>query len=126
VVPAEPLTVKRGAATTQTLKALVLTGFHVNSDRPKDEFLIPFKLTWLSGPLETKAVSYPKPEEVKVGTQTLVVFTGSIPIKTEFKVPLDAPIGSGVMTGKLHYQACNSDMCFRPSTIEVHVPVVVE
>jgi hypothetical protein len=125
VVPADAITVKRGATATQTLKAVVLTGFHVNSDKPKDEFLIPFKLTW-TGPLETKAISYPKPEEVKVGSQTLVVFTGSVPIQTEFKIPADARLGSTTMTGKLHYQACNSEMCFRPATLEVHVPVVVE
>src|ERR1700733_1267059 len=65
VVPADAITVKRGAMATQTLKTVVLTGFHVNSDKPKDEFLIPFKLTW-TGPLETKAINYPKPEEVKV------------------------------------------------------------
>ena len=117
---------KRGAVVTQTLKAVVLSGFHVNSDKPKDEFLIPLKLTWTAGPLAAKSVSYPKAEEVKVGAQTLVVFTGTVPIQTEFKVPAGAPAGSATMTGKLHYQACNSEMCFRPSTLEVHIPVVVE
>ena len=30
------------------------------------------------------------------------------------------------MTGKLRYQACNNEMCFRPSSVEVKLPVVVE
>lgn len=111
---------------TQILKPVVLAGFHVNSDKPKDEFLIPLKLTWNAGPLEAKSVSYPKPEEIKVGSQMLMVFTGTFPIQTEFKAPANAPLGSTLMTGKLHYQACNSEMCFRPSTLDIRVPVVIE
>jgi hypothetical protein len=103
-----------------------LAGFHVNSDKPKDEFLIPLKLTWNAGPLEAKSVSYPKAEEIKVGSQMLVVFTGALPIQTEFKVPANAPAGAATMTGKLRYQACNSEMCFRPSTLDVRVPVNIE
>jgi hypothetical protein len=124
--PVDPVSIKRGATITQTLKPVVLAGFHVNSDKPKDEFLIPLKLTWNAGPLEAKSVSYPKAEEIKVGSQMLVVFTGTLPIQTEFKVPANAPAGSTTMTGKLRYQACNSEMCFRPSTLEVRVPVVIE
>ena len=63
----------------------VLPGFHVNSDKPKDEFLIPLKLTWNPGPLQATSISYPKPEEIQVGTQMLAVFTGSFNIRTEFK-----------------------------------------
>ena len=104
----------------------MLPGFHVNSDKPRDEFIIPLKLTWEGGALQAKSVSYPKPEELKVGSQTLLVFTGTFPIKTLFQVAGNAPLGAATVTGKLRYQACNSDMCFRPSTIDVKVPVVIE
>jgi hypothetical protein len=126
IAPINPITVKRGGSVTQSIKVVVLPGFHVNSDKPKDEFLIPLKLTWTEGPLESKAVSYPKPEEIQVGGQNLVVFTGSFPIETKFAASSNAAAGAATMTGKLHYQACNSQMCFRPGTIEVHVPVTVE
>jgi thiol:disulfide interchange protein DsbD len=118
--------VKRGASVTQTLKVVVLPGFHVNTDKPRDEYLIPLKLTWTGGPLQTKVISYPKPEEIKVGAQTLVVFTGSFGIQTDFKAPDNAPPGPASMSGKLRYQACNNEMCFRPATIDVHVPVAIE
>jgi len=104
----------------------VLPGFHVNSDKPRDEFLIPLKLTWTDGPLQAGATAYPKPEEIKVGGQTLLVFTGTFPIQTEFKVPVTAPAGSATLNGKLRYQACNNEMCFRPATLEIRVPVVIE
>lgn len=104
----------------------MLSGFHVNSDKPKDEFLIPLKLTWAAGPLEAKSITYPKPEEVKVGADLLNVFTGTFNIQTEFKTSGAPQPGSATMTGKLRYQACNNEMCFRPATIDVKVPVVIE
>jgi hypothetical protein len=126
VKPAETVSIKRGANAVESLRVEVLDGFHVNSDKPKDEFLIPLKLTWTGGPLEAKSIIYPKPEEVKVGADLLNVFTGAFDIKTEFYSPATAASGSATMTGKLRYQACNSSMCFRPATIDIKVPVTIE
>ena len=117
---------KSGGVATETLKVTVLPGFHVNSDKPKDEFLIPLKLTWTSSALQVKSISYPKPEEVKVGSDMLNVFTGKFEIQTQFKAAENAPRSSITLTGKLRYQACNSDMCFRPASIDVNVPVTIE
>ncbi len=111
---------------TQTLRVVVQPGFHVNSDKPKDEFLIPLKLTWTAGPLEAKSVTYPKPEEIKVGKEMLTVYTGTFNIQTEFKAPENATSGSVEMTGKLRYQACNNEMCFRPASIDVRLPVAIQ
>jgi len=126
VSPAEQVTAKRGSTVVQHLQVTVLPGFHVNNDKPKDEFLIPLKLTWTDGPLEAKSIKYPKAEEIKVGPNMLLVFTGTFTVETEFKTPDNAPRGSATMNGKLRYQACNNEMCFRPATIDLHVPVVVE
>ncbi len=126
VSPAEQISVKHGESTKATIKVATLPGFHVNSDKPKDEFLIPLSLTWTSGPLQTQAVVYPKPEELKLGNETLSVFTGKFTIETQFKAPEGAPAGTTAMIGKLRYQACNNQMCFRPSTVEVRLPVSVE
>jgi hypothetical protein len=104
----------------------VLPGFHVNSDHPKDEFLIPLKLTWQEGPLETKSISFPKPEEIQVGNEHLLVFTGAFDIRTEFVAPASAAAGSTTVTGKLRYQACSNQMCFRPTSIELKLPVNIE
>ncbi len=117
---------KRGGAVKQSLDVAILPGFHVNSDKPKDEFLIPLKLTWNGGPLETKSITYPQPEQMRVGADDLVVFTGSFKITTEFEVPGNAPSGAATVPGKLHYQACNNQMCFRPASIDISLPVLVE
>ena len=118
--------VKRGTDATQKLQITVETGYHVNSDKPKDEFLIPLKLTWSGSALEAGAVTYPKSEQVHVGSDTLDVFTGSFTIDTQFKTSAAATPGPALMTAKLTYQACNNIMCFRPSSAEVRLPVVIE
>jgi hypothetical protein len=125
VTPPDPLVLKHGASANQDIKVTVVSGFHVNNDKPRDEYLIPLKLTW-TGPLEAKTIEYPKAEEIKVGGQTLVVLTGSFLIHTNFKAPDSLAPGSTNMTGKLRYQACNNEMCFRPSSVEVKLPVVIE
>jgi DsbC/DsbD-like thiol-disulfide interchange protein len=122
----DPITIKRGSTAAENIKIEVLPGFHVNSDHPRDEYLIPLKLTWLDGPLETRSITFPKPEEIQVGNEQLLVFTGKFDIRTEFAAPAGAPAGSTTITGKLRYQACNNQMCFRPASIEVKVPVTVE
>jgi thiol:disulfide interchange protein DsbD len=127
IAPGDPLMVKRGEPAKQVLKAVILQGFHVNSDKPRDEFLIPLKLTWDAvGPLETKFISYPKPEEMTLNGSQMLVYTGTVPIETVFAVAKDAPKGQATITGKLKYQACNEHMCFRPSTLDVHFAVVIE
>ena len=126
VAPIDPVSVKAGGKVTQNLKLVVIPGFHVNSDKPKDEFIIPLKVSWLPGPLEAKSIAYPKAEEMKVWTQDLTVFTGTFVVRTEFEAPAGAKHGGAVMQGKVRYQACNNEMCFRPSTVDVHVPVVIE
>ena len=126
ISPVAQLTVKHGESVTQTLEVSVLPGFHVNSDKPKDEFLIPLRLTWQQGPLESGSVTYPKPEDIKVGNDTLAVFTGSFTIQTQFRARDSAPSGPAIMTGKLRYQACNNEMCFRPSSIDIRLPVSIE
>jgi DsbC/DsbD-like thiol-disulfide interchange protein len=98
----------------------------VNSNKPKDEFLIPLQLTWAPGPLTAESVSYPQAEEIKVGPDTLSVFTGKVVLETKFRASNQSSSLPAAMIGKLHYQACNNQMCFRPSTIEVRLPVVVQ
>jgi thiol:disulfide interchange protein DsbD len=125
VEPPSQITVKRGEQFSHQLSISIQPGFHVNSNKPKDEFLIPLQLTWAPGPLTVESVSYPQPEDIKVGPDTLSVLTGKVVLQTKFRASSQASSLPTAMIGKLHYQACNNQMCFRPSTLEVRVPVVI-
>lgn len=126
VTPTEALTAHRGAKVAQTLTVTVKPGYHVNSDRPKDEYIIPLKLTWVGGPLGAKTTVYPKAEEIQVNGQSLTVFTGTFPIQTEFQVEPNAAPGTVTVNGKLRYQACNNEMCLRPVTLDIPLQVRIQ
>src|SRR4051794_17332138 len=53
---------KRNAVVQAKIPVAVKEGYHVNSNKPSQEYLIPLKLTWTStGALEGGQVDYPKP-----------------------------------------------------------------
>ncbi len=123
------VTGKRNAAVEAKIPISVQPGFHVNSNTPGDEYLIPLKLMWTStGALEGGAVAYPKPslEKYEFAAKPLSVFTGNFILAATFKVGANAPAGPGAATGKLRYQACNERACFPPKTVEVTVPYQVQ
>src|SRR5262245_12584099 len=70
---------KRGAAVQAKIPMAVDAGFHVNSNAPNEQYLIPLKLTWKStGALEAGQIVYPKPsqEKYEFTEKPLSVFTG--------------------------------------------------
>jgi hypothetical protein len=118
---------KRGEAVKSKIPVSIDAGFHVNSNKPSQEFLIPLSLTWAStGALEAGVVVYPKATTETVADQKLSVFTGNFDLIANFKIAAGASAGPGSAAGKLKYQACNSNTCFPPKTIEISVPYQVQ
>jgi Disulphide bond corrector protein DsbC len=128
VEPPPAVPAKRGAAVQARVKVLLQSGYHANSNTPSEDYLIPLKLTWTPGPLESPVVAYPKPqmEKYEFSDKPISVFTGNFELTTSFKVPANAPVGPSIMAGKLRYQACNNKACFPPKTVEVKLPVQVQ
>ena len=120
--------VKRNETFTQKVDLELKEGFHVNSNTPVDIYLIPFRLRWVGGPLDTEQISYPKATMQKsaFSEKPISVFSGKFEVQTKFRVPADAAVGSGSMTGKLRYQACTDKECLPPKTIDVHLPVEIQ
>jgi thiol:disulfide interchange protein DsbD len=120
---------KRNAAVQAKIPVTVQTGFHVNSNTPSEDYLIPLKLTWTTtGALESANVTYPKPtiEKYEFAEKPLSVFTGNFDLVANFKVAATAPAGPGAAVGKLRYQACSNKACYPPKTIEITVPYQVQ
>jgi thiol:disulfide interchange protein DsbD len=126
-LPAKKVTAKAGAAVDAALPLELRPGYHVNSNTPSDEYLIPLRLTWSAGALEATGFTFPKAqmEKYSFSEKPLSVYTGDFEIVTHFKVPPGAAPGPSTLTGKLRYQACNSTMCLPPKTLEVSLPVEI-
>ena len=72
-------------------------GYHCNSNKPSDDYLIPLKLTWTAGALESPEVLYPAPmmEKYSFSDKPLSVYTGTFELNSKFKVSATAMQGSG-------------------------------
>jgi thiol:disulfide interchange protein DsbD len=127
LAPPATIAAKAGETTNATLSITIASGYHANSNKPVDPYLIPLQLTWNSGPLTAASVVFPKPQIRKLGfsTKPASVFTGNFDVVTRFRVASDAAPGTSTVTGKLHYQACDDRSCLPPANIDVAVPVVI-
>src|SRR4029077_12595002 len=103
------------------VKVQIQPGFHVNSNAPADEYLIPLKLTWDKERVAVEQVSYPKAEQEKFAfsPNPVSIFSGNFEIATRFRAAADANPGLGILGGKLRYQACNNKECLPPRTLDL-------
>jgi hypothetical protein len=122
---------KRNAVAQVQIPLVVKEGYHVNSNKPTEEYLIPLKLTWTStGALEGGEITYPKPLlekfEFSEPDKPLSVYMGKFDLVAKFKIAANAPAGPGVASGKLKYQACSNKACYPPKTVDVEVSYQVQ
>lgn len=123
------LAAKRGASVEVPLKLMVRRGYHINSNVPAEDYLIPTLLRWEpGGPLAPQGVAYPKGESVRYefAEKPLVVYSGTVTVTSRFRVAADTPAGVTNLKGKLRYQACTDNLCLPPRTLDVSVAVRVE
>lgn len=116
-----PAAGKRGEVMEVKLKAQLAPGFHANTNKPSDDYMIPMKLTWDTAGAETVAVTFPagKMEKYAFADAPIAVYSGEFEIVSKLR-PKQA--GFTLLTGKLLYQACNDNACFPPKTVAVKVP----
>ncbi len=114
-----------GATHRIALEARIEPGFHVNSNKPLDEFLIPTDLT-LDPPagITLEGLAWPDPVMLnQVGAnEPLAVFEEEFVIGVRLALAPDVAPGEHVVPGTLRYQACDETMCYAP----VSVPVVFQ
>ena len=119
------MSMKAGVETPVKLHVKLNSGYHINSDKPADEYLIPLRLTWTSGPLAVKSITFPQPrmEKYAFSEKPLSVYTGDFDIITKFHAAASTPKGEKLVSGKLRYQACTHTTCYPPRTAEVKIAV---
>ena len=126
--PPQKITLKRVATAELKLAVQLQPGYHVNSNTPAEDYLIPLRLSWQPGGLRAVDIVYPKPrlENYEFSDKPVSVFTGNFEIVTKFKPEPKADLGPGVLAGKLRYQACNNTTCFPPKTVDIKLPFSIQ
>ncbi len=107
------------------LPVAVRPGYHVNSNAPEEDYLIPLRVTWTGAAAKPEQTVYPhaKHERFAFSMKPLATFSGTFDVITKFKADPNAHPGPATITGKVRYQACNDRECLPPRTIEVPLPL---
>jgi DsbC/DsbD-like thiol-disulfide interchange protein len=117
--------VPRGSEFQVAVVVDIARGFHMNSHKPTDAYLIPTTITpQLPAGIQLGEAIYPSGRLEKFSfspTKPLDVYSGSVALRLRLTARADAPLGATTIPVTLRYQACNDAACLPP----VKVPVTV-
>lgn len=124
VAPPAPLLLEAGKTVESSILVRIRPGYHINSNKPAEEYLIPTKLTWNTPGLESDVI-YPESELFvsQFSDEAMLVFSGEIELKSRFKAPAKLPSGLTEISGTLRYQACTDKACLAPTSLDVSIPL---
>jgi hypothetical protein len=127
--PVALVTAPRAAQTMVDLNFRVASGFHINSNAPKSEFLIPTNLRMdLPTDIILGKIEYPAGKDLSFPfspDEKLNVYNGDFTIAVAVHPLLAVTPGKYVIHGVLRYQACDNAQCFPPKTLPVSFEVKV-
>ncbi|HYM76981.1 MAG TPA: disulfide bond formation protein DsbC [Candidatus Dormibacteraeota bacterium] len=129
MAPVPLVTAPRAAQTMVSLNFRVASGFHINSNAPKDEFLIPTALKMdLPTDIVLGKIGYPAGKDMSFPFSPdtkLNVYSGDFAINVAVHPLASVVPGKYIMRGVLRYQACDNAQCFPPKTLPVNFEVKV-
>lgn len=120
---------QRGRAVQGSIVIEIPAGFHVNSNRPLEKFLIATQLQ-IETPKQIRVgpILYPRPllRSLKFSKSKVSVFEGRTTIRFSVTVPRNFEGNFAELKARLRFQSCNDDTCFPPQTREVKLSFNVE
>ena len=119
--------VHTGSSYRVAVQARLDAGFHVNSNEPLEDGLIPTELS-LDPPdgIHLESIAWPESFLFEVGGEPLAVFEEEFVIGAGLSLDPDLEPGEYVIVGSLRYQACDDTICYFPTTanLEFYLSVV--
>lgn len=118
------LTDRDTAAVTVTLN--LASGWHINTNEPIQDYLIPTELSLSGTPPELLDVQYPsgKTYSFAFSEEEILVYSDTTPLDATVRVRMSsrpARQSSYARDLKLTYQPCSDHQCLRPKTIRLPV-----
>ena len=119
---------QRGRPTRVSVVIDIPGGYHINSNRPLETYLIAtsIKVEAEKG-LRAGPVSYPRPllKKFKFSQKQLSVYEGQIRLKFNVTVPANYADGSAKVKARVRLQSCDDEVCFAPKNYEVSLTIPV-
>jgi DsbC/DsbD-like thiol-disulfide interchange protein len=121
--------VQKGQSVQGVVEVDIPSGFHIHSNRPLEKFLISTQLT-IEAPdgVRVGRVSYPRAQlkNLKFSKNRVAVYEGRVTMRFTVSVPANYNGDSMDLKGKLRYQSCNDEVCFRPENRQFNFSAKVE
>src|ERR1700740_1915840 len=121
LVSLEP--VPRGKSFEIAVVVEIAKGFHMNSHKPTDPYLIATTLTpQPPAGFDIAGTIYPEGHQEKFSfspNKPLNVYTGKVILRLKLTAHPDAALGATTIPITLRYQACNDTTCLQPVKIPV-------
>jgi len=129
MAPVENVRLRAGGTANLALDFRIGTDFHINSNKPRADYLIPTMLKLNpSEPVAVAEVKYPAGEDMTFAfspNEKLSVYSGDFSINAVLKAPASAAAGTYPVKGELRFQACDRSACYPPRSISVQFQVTV-
>jgi hypothetical protein len=129
MAPAPVVTAVQGKAATVPLTFRVASGYHINSNQPKSEFLIPTALkVEATTDIVIGKTTYPDGKDMSFAfapDEKLNVYTGDFEVDVLVRPLHSVQPGKYIIRGTLKYQACDNSACYPPKQLPVSFDVKI-
>lgn len=120
--------VKPGGRVKINFTLKIKTGFHINSEKPGDQSMIPTKVILL--PVEgfkLVSVTYPRPfmRKFSFTEKPIPVFEGAVKLQLHVKVDSGVKPGQYLLPVTVSFQACDNETCLMPQDWSVDLSLKV-
>jgi thiol:disulfide interchange protein len=125
-LPSKSITAAAGSTVDVQLTARIAEHWHVNSNTPNEDFLIPSVVTARASGIRLTRVRYPEAKDLALSfaEKPVSVYEGDVVFGLTFAVAEATPPGKHNAEITLSYQACNDNTCMPPA--DATVPLVVD
>lgn len=121
--------VSRGRMARAVVEMNIPSGYHVNSSRPLEKFLIPTNLQiTASNGVRVGPVSYPRAilRNLKFSKNKVAVYEGRAIMRFNVSIPAGFQSDYTELKARLKYQSCSDEVCFPPQNRETTVQVRIK
>ena len=127
MAPAPMVTITQGKAGPVPLSFRVTHGYHINSNKPKSEFLIPTALKiGATTDIVIGGITYPDGHDMSFAfapDEKLSVYTGDFQLDVSVRPLHSVQPGKYIVRGTLKYQACDNAACYPPQQLPISFDV---
>jgi hypothetical protein len=129
VAPIATVQLNQGSSAPVRMTFRVQKGYHINSNQPSSELMIPTAVKFnVPTDISLAKVEYPQGHEYSFSfspEEKMSVYTGDFTVKALVIAGKSAPRGLFRVHGNLRYQACDNRACYPPATVPVEFNVNV-